>query len=106
MFRTLFSDYRKSTIRAHDAGHDAFMAGVSFLRMLAYLQHQKSEPSYKIFDLARPFEDQIYTFGMFGVKQISLRKSDIVPSRKDMVYVEYPSSMDQEKVKSKLEPYN
>ena len=78
------------------------MAGVSFLRLLAYIQAKNSEPSYRIFDSARPYKDQIYTYGMFGVKQVSLRGTDRVPSRENMVYVEYPTTINQQKVKSKL----
>jgi len=87
-----YRDYRTFGGQCHEAGFDAFMTGVSFIRMFGFVG--KIAKSKDIFSLempiAAPFMNRIATNRFYDIHYISLHRNDKTPNREHCYHVSFP----------------
>lgn len=90
-----FEQYLESS-KAHEAGFDAYITGVSFLAMVSYLQKLRdgavSETEID-FEVTKPFLNKIFLFPRIeDIPYLNLSGSDLTPNRDHVFYVEFPET--------------
>lgn len=90
-----FGEYSEST-KTHEAGFDAFITGVSFASMVAYLQKIKDGDSIGSqidFEIVKPFLNKIFLFPRIeDIPYLNLNGKDITPRRDHVFYIEFPET--------------
>ena len=123
-----YRDYRTFGGQCHEAGFDAFMTGVSFIRMFGFIgkMAKSKEPclvfykrsislnrvrlvwsnlSKEIFSIempiAAPFMNRIATNRFYDIHYISLHRNDKTPNREHCYHVSFPDYWRKQDIISK-----
>ena len=92
------SCYSESSEKAHEAGYDAYITGLSFLSMANYLGSFQDPPKVNILpdsSLVLPFLNKIFVMRMEDVPYLNLAGPDLNPSRDHVFYLTFPSDWKQ-----------
>lgn len=88
-----YRDYRTFGGQCHEAGYDAFMTGISFIRMFGYLNNlTKTKEIFNIdLPIAGPFLNRISTNRFYDIHHITMSKpADKLPNRNHCFHVQCP----------------
>ena len=93
LFAEGFGDYF-SDLKAHEAGFDAYMTGVAFIAMAAFLEKRRdgSAPCGEMdFEIFKPFLNKIFLFPrMKDIPYLNL--DDFMPSRDHVFHIKHPAT--------------
>lgn len=95
-----YRDYRTFGGQCHEAGFDAFMTGVSFIRMFSFLAKMaKSQEIFSIkMPIAVPFMNRLATIRFYDINYISLHRTDKTPNRDHCFHVTFPDFWRQQDI--------
>jgi len=87
-----YRDYRSFGGQCHEAGYDAFMTGIAFIRMFNHLNNITKTKDIFCIDLpiAKPFLNKIAANGFYDIHHLALDKSQKVPKRDHCFHVKMP----------------
>ena len=95
LFAEGFGDYSDES-KAHEAGFDAYMTGVVFIAMAAFLEKQRdgSAPCGEMdFEIIKPFLNKVFLFPrMEDIPYLNLDGKDFMPSRNHVFHIEHPEN--------------
>ena len=99
-----YRDYRSFGGQCHEAGYDAFMTGIAFIRMFNHLNNlTKTKDIFHIdLPIAKPFMNKIATNGFYDIHHLALDKSQKVPKREHCFHVKMPEHWRISDVQSEL----
>ena len=88
-----FRDYRTFGGQCHEAGFDAFMTGVAFVRMFGYLHTiSKSKTQFSLsLPITAPFRNRIAANRWYDINHVSLDRTDKTPKRDHRFQVSFPA---------------
>jgi len=92
-----FRDYRTFGGQCHEAGFDAFMTGVAFVRMFGYLHTiSKSKTQFSLsLPITAPFRNRIAANRWYDINHVSLDRTDKTPKRDHCFQVSFPAKWKQ-----------
>ena len=95
------SDYSTDDEKLHEAGYDAFLTGVCYLRMIRYLQSFNSNKQ----SMEEFYLNKIFLMKNYDLNFIDLKKAQDEPKRDNVFYVEFPPNWQTQDIFDLFSPF-
>jgi len=94
-------EYNIENQKLHEAGYDAFLTGISYLRMLHYLESFNSNKT----SLLDFYINKIFLMKTYDMSFIDLKNQQDEPKRDNVFYIEFPPSWDTQDIYDLFAPF-
>lgn len=94
-------EYSSENPKLHEAGYDAFVTGLSYARMLHYLESFNSNKN----SLVDFYINKIFLMKTYDMSFIDLKSQQEEPKRDHVFYIEFPPSWDTQDIYDLFNPF-
>lgn len=98
--------YSKDNDKAHEAGYDAYMTGLSFISLTTYLGKKYNSSSLQLNqELLKPFENRLFIMRIIDYSYVNLKGDEPKPTRNHVFHITFPKEWKTTDIVQLFSPY-